>query len=434
MKDKDLLKNKKINITSTLKNISVSEDEGIAYISGWASKAYDEKGSPIVDRDGETIAVKNFQVDNARVLLRDHELTYPVGKMLLTHKKEGLWIDAEVHEKMCDKTYYAVKNGILDSFSIGMIVNEAEYIDVKGSNVLELSAGEVYECSILSVPSNVEARVQTVKSIFDKDGNFKGLRLEKEMNKEESVKAFDKEKFKESIQKGLTIEETMNESWNISDPFWMMFSYFKDTVVDNFDTFRWEDITKEEMLANLELAFETFKETVIEVSTNIENKQKNLDIENVDISEKSVEGEKMDKVIKSVEGETESNPVEETSQEVESEEFVEENVDEGSEVENEESEEVVEENFESEDDKSEDNDEGEAEKADETTEQDDDSAQAEPLDVNKEVIAILSTDLNTASPEEIQSLYDSLAEKIGDDLFSAHEALTRIEQYVQNNI
>lgn len=271
-------KDNKYNFTSRLKNLNVDEDKKIAYISGWASKAYDEDGNQVVDRDGETVKVSNFRIDKARTLLRDHDMSYPVGKMLLTHKPQGLWIDAEVHEVMCEKTFYAVKEGILDSFSIGMLVEEADYVSVKGQDVLQLSSGEIYETSILSVASNADATVQSVKSIIGKDGVCKGFQLQdKEQNKETeevTIKKFDIQKFKEDFKKGLTIQETSEERWNIGDDFWQMFSYFRQTIEDNFDTLIWnEEFTKDEMLTNLEQAFETFKETANEVATAVETKR-----------------------------------------------------------------------------------------------------------------------------------------------------------------
>ena len=287
--------NKQIKIQSTLKNLSVDEDNKIAYISGWASKAFDEQGNPIVDRDGEHTLVSNFRIDKARVLLRDHNMEYPVGKMKLTQKQQGLWIDAEVHEKMCEKTYYAVKQGILDSFSIGFLVDEAEYINVKGKDVLQFTSGEIFETSILSVPSNAEATVQTVKSIM-KGNNVIGLEcsldqiksmnpdmdcsclkeLKKENKKGKEMKKEIKDQIIEKVNKGLTIEDTQNEPWHIDDNLWQMFRYFIETIEDNIYEFKWSEIEKEEMLSNINLAMETFKQTVETETSRLEELQEKI--------------------------------------------------------------------------------------------------------------------------------------------------------------
>ena len=428
--------NKQINIQSTLKNINVDEDIGIAYVSGWASKAFDELGNPIVDRDGEHTLVSNFRIDKARVLLRDHNMEYPVGKMKLTQKPQGLWIDAELHEKLCSKTFYAVKQGILDAFSIGFLVDNAEYINVKGKDVLQFTSGEIYETSILSVPSNAEATVQTVKSIV-KGNNVIGLECsieqiksmnpnmdcsclkdlkEETQNKGEEVKKEIKESTLKTIQdiiiekvsKGLTIADTQNEPWHIDDNLWQMFRYFIETIEDNIYEFKWsESFDKDEMIENINSAMETFKQTVEIETTRInevkeksikKGEQKNMgkETETKEVQE-SVQEET---IAKEPEKEVESNKTTETEDsKTESKEEV---------ISKESVTEVQEE------EPNQDNQEDLAKTSEETP------SKTEPQEPSKEEVkpqtpikvSILDLNLEKASPDEIKEAYDTLAEKM----------------------
>lgn len=449
--------NKKLNINISSKKFDISADKEYIDIEGYASKMYEADGTPKVDLDSENVNTTNFKLEAKRLLL-NHDMEEPVGDLELSHKPDGIWIKARAYkDTMSEKEFNRLRRGLYD-FSIGFIPTEAEYISVKGKDVLSFTAGSIYEVSLVSIPSNTLTTIDVMKSVKNTNGcvglqcNISDLKamnpnedcscladLKKEKiemeNMEKNIKqpqTFDRKQFAEAVSKGLTIQETMNEPWNISDSFWNMFGYFNQTIRDNYDSFRWEDLSKEEMLTNLDSAFEVFKNTITEVADKINAVNAQETVDNMDSAVKSLEGDKIEMKTKSVENvEVENTETVEGTEQTETTEETTVVAEEQSEKT--ETKEVVKENLKSEEETSEDTSVGEAIKADETTIKDDSAVEAEPLDVNKEVIAILSADLDKLEAEDIQSLYDTLADKLG-DLYSAHEALNKIEAYVKENV
>ena len=280
--------NKKIKAYSSINKgfreaPDTKEGEGILYIEGYASKSLDSSNNKVIDFDGEFVDIKGFDLSPCKSLLFNHNHNeLKVGTCRLEHRRDGAYLYGEVHEKMSPQVYYAVKHGLMEDFSIGFVATEATYKDINGEDVLHFDKGWVYETSICNViGANPLAKLQATKSLKE-DSKAQEvakwlIQEDKEQNKETeevTIKKFDIQKFKEDFKKGLTIQETSEERWNIGDDFWQMFSYFRQTIEDNFDTLIWnEEFTKDEMLVNLEQAFETFKETANEVATAVETKR-----------------------------------------------------------------------------------------------------------------------------------------------------------------
>lgn len=484
------MKELKFKTYNSFSNFKEDAEAGILYIEGYASKMYDSNNKPVIDYDNEFVDLTKFDLSVCKTLLFNHDNEeYAVGKCSLEKRADGAYLYGEIHKEMNDKVYYAVKYGIMTDFSIGFVASNAEYRTIDGKDILTFTEGFVYETSICNViGANPLAKIQASKKLKDnkkalevaewldniksikietptdiklvKDGkgcigfqcdisslkkanpngdcsclvDLKKEKIEME-NMEKNIKqsqTFDKEQFAEAVSKGLTIQETMNEPWNISDDFWKMLSYFIQTVEDNYDSFRWEDLSKEEMLVNLASAFDIFKNTVTEVADKINAVNAQEAVDNMGLTVKSLEGDKIEMKTKNVENvEVENTETVEGTEQTETTEETTVVAEEQSEKT--ETKEVVKENLKSEEETSEDTSVGEAIKADETTIKDDSAVEAEPLDVNKEVIAILSADLDKLEAEDIQSLYDTLADKLG-DLYSAHEALNKIEAYVKENV
>lgn len=287
--------NKKIKAYSSINKgfreaPDTKEGEGILYIEGYASKSLDSSNNKVIDFDGEFVDIKGFDLSPCKSLLFNHNHNeLKVGTCRLEHRRDGAYLYGEVHEKMSPQVYYAVKHGLMEDFSIGFVATEATYKDINGEDVLHFDKGWVYETSICNViGANPLAKLQATKSLKE-DSKAQEvakwlIQEDKEQNKEQEteetiIKKFDKQKFKEDFKKGLTIQETSEERWNIGDDFWQMYWYFQQTLSDNFDTLVWNDeFSKDEMLANMEEAFEIFKETAIEVATAVETKrEKSLD-------------------------------------------------------------------------------------------------------------------------------------------------------------
>ena len=104
----------------------IKEGEGIIYIEGYASKSY-ENGQPVIDRDSEWVNIAGFDLSTCSALLFNHNGDeIKVGKCKLEHRADGAYLYGEVHEKLNEKVYYAVKHGIMTDFSIGFSATNYE--------------------------------------------------------------------------------------------------------------------------------------------------------------------------------------------------------------------------------------------------------------------------------------------------------------------
>lgn len=168
------MKTKQFNIYTKFVAAPIADDEkGYVEIEGWASKAF-ENGKPVIDRDFEHVLTSSLDLTNCKILLAQHDFDRPVGKIELSHRPEGIWLKGKVYKEMDEKVYFGVKNGILDSFSIGFSARNYEYIKVDGEDILQLKDGAVHEVSIVTIPSNVTATIESVKSII-KNGECIGI-------------------------------------------------------------------------------------------------------------------------------------------------------------------------------------------------------------------------------------------------------------------
>ena len=445
------LHQKKLNLNISTKQFNITDEQDVVTIEGYASKMYQD-GNPVTDLDQEMVSTANFRLEAKRLLLF-HDLEEPVGDITLEHRPDGIYLKGKVYkDTMKDQDWSRLKRGLFD-FSIGFIAEEAEYRNIDEKEILVFTKGVIYEVSLVAIPSNKFATLDVIKSIQSKSGlvmecsidNIKsmnpnmdcsclnGLKEEAKLKQIEREN-MDIEKIKESIKKGLTIEETQNESWNVTDDIFQMFGYFIQTLEDNIYEFKWsESFDRTEMLANINQAMDIFRQTVEDESLKIGQAiGKKLEGKNMITKDVNTEGttgaipteapaeqstEETPKVEETVETTTEVTPTEtpkeETKEEVKTEvteQSQEQNIstDAPAEV--------------SSDDKN--NDENS-----ETNEL------ANTLDFKQETIDILTADLEQLDVDKIRVLYDTLSdklEKVG--ALQAIQALQKIEQYVENEL
>ena len=445
------LHQKKLNLNISTKQFNISDEQDVITIEGYASKMYQD-GNPVTDLDQEMVSTTNFRLEAKRLLL-NHELDEPVGLITLEHRPDGIYLKGKGYkDTMKDQDWARLKRGLFD-FSIGFIAEEAEYRNIDGKEILVFTKGVIYEVSLVAIPSNKFATLDVIKSIQSKSGlvmecsidNIKSMNPDmdcsclnglKEEAKQKQIERenMDIEKIKESIKKGLTIEETMNESWNISDDLFQMFNYFIQTLEENIYEFKWsESFDRTEMLANINQAMDIFRQTVEDESLKIGQAiGKKLEGKNMITKEVNTEGsteatpteapaeqstEETPKVVETVETTTEviptETPKEETKEEVKTEvteQSQEQNIstDAPAEV--------------SSDDKNND-------------EKSETNELANTLDFKQETIDILTADLEQLDVDKIRVLYDTLSdklEKVG--ALQAIQALQKIEQYVENEL
>lgn len=446
------LHQKKLNLNISTKQFNISDEQDVVTIEGYASKMYQD-GNPVTDLDQEMVSTANFRLDAKRLLL-NHYLEEPVGEITLEHRPDGIYLKGKGYkDTMKEQDWARLKRGLFD-FSIGFIAEEAEYREINGKEILVFTKGVIYEVSLVAIPSNKFATLDVIKSIQSKSGlvmecsidNIKSMNPDmdcsclnglKEEAKQKQIKGeeMDIEKIKESIKKGLTIEETMNESWNISDDLFQMFSYFIQTLEDNIYEFKWsESFDRTEMLANINQAMDIFRQVVEDESLKIGQAiGKKFEGKNMITKEVNTEGtaeatpteapaeqsaEETPKVEETAETKVEvaptETPKEETKEEVKTE------VTEQSQEQNISTDAPAEVSS---------NDTNKIDEKSETNEL------ANTLDFKQETIDILTADLEQLDVDKIRVLYDTLAdklEKVG--ALQAIQALQKIEQYVENEL
>ena len=445
------LHQKKLNLNISTKQFNISDEQDVVTIEGYASKMYQD-GNPVTDLDQEMVSTTNFRLEAKRLLL-NHDLSDPVGHITLEHRPDGIYLKGKVYkDTMKDQDWARLKRGLFD-FSIGFIAEEAEYRNIDGKEILVFTKGVIYEVSLVAIPSNKFATLDVIKSIQSKSGlvmecsidNIKSMNPDmdcsclnglKEDAKQKQIERenMDIEKIKEAIKKGLTIEETQNDYWNVTDDIFQMFGYFIQTLEDNIYEFKWsESFDRTEMLANINQAMDIFRQTVEDESLKIGQAiGKKLEGKNMITKDVNTEGsteatpteapaeqstEETPKVAETVETTTEviptETPKEETKEEVKTEvteQSQEQNIstDAPAEV--------------SSDDKNND-------------EKSETNELANTLDFKQETIDILTADLEQLDVDKIRVLYDTLSdklEKVG--ALQAIQALQKIEQYVENEL
>jgi HK97 family phage prohead protease len=129
-------------------------EDGSVYLEGWANKA-------IVDRGKDLIGKKAWNLDNYKknsIMLFNHDHSKPIGKMISVEAKdEGLYIKGRISNSKdpeISRIRDLVKEGILNSLSVGIMVSDEEQKD--GVNVIK--SVELHEVSVVSVPMNQDSQ------------------------------------------------------------------------------------------------------------------------------------------------------------------------------------------------------------------------------------------------------------------------------------
>ena len=445
------LHQKKLNLNISTKQFNISDEQDVITIEGYASKMYQD-GNPVTDLDQEMVSTANFRLEAKRLLL-NHELDEVVGEITLEHRPDGIYLKGKGYkDTMKDQDWARLKRGLFD-FSIGFIAEEAEYRNIDGKEILVFTKGVIYEVSLVAIPSNKFATLDVIKSIQSKSGlvmecsidNIKSMNPDmdcsclnglKEEAKQKQIERenMDIEKIKEAIKKGLTIEETQNDYWNVTDDIFQMFGYFIQTLEDNIYEFKWsESFDRTEMLANINQAMDIFRQTVEDESLKIGQAiGKKLEGKNMITKDVNTEGsteatpteapteqitEETPKVVETVETTTEVIPTETPKEETKEE------------VKTEVTEQSQEQNISTD---------APAEVSSDGKNNDENSETnelANTLDFKQETIDILTADLEQLDVDKIRVLYDTLSdklEKVG--ALQAIQALQKIEQYVENEL
>jgi HK97 family phage major capsid protein/HK97 family phage prohead protease len=141
---------------------SVDDDQRI--ITGVAT-------TPSVDRMGDVIDSLGVRFTNPLALLHQHDSDRPVGTVKFNKPtKEGVTFEAKLPKiaepgplkDRVDTAWGEVKAGLIRAVSIGFRALEYSFIENGGIHFKEI---EVYELSLVSVPAQADAKIETIKSI-----------------------------------------------------------------------------------------------------------------------------------------------------------------------------------------------------------------------------------------------------------------------------
>lgn len=245
-------------------------DTAIPYITikGYASKMLDASGEFVIDADRENVNTMGIGLSRLKSgnlpLLYGHDQSKPVGKITAAaYKPDGLEIEAVLYklpgDELTNFVYESVKVGTLNSFSVGIIVEEFEMIEKEGNDYLQLSKSEMIETSIVAVPSNNEATFGIIETkSVDSASSYKTI-ISKEVLKESNPNICGEfETCMLETVKALNYEDTKNEPWMTNRQFDVYLASLVETLMDNFQANRWDELSALEVTKNIKAAFEAF--------------------------------------------------------------------------------------------------------------------------------------------------------------------------------
>jgi HK97 family phage prohead protease/HK97 family phage major capsid protein len=158
------------------------EDEGKLKITGYAS-------TNDTDRVGDVIPPEAWTrggLDNYKknpIILFNHKYDQPIGRATeLEVDNKGLKLTAVISDKV--PQYDLIKDGILSTFSVGFLVNDADYDKDKDGFIIK--DAELLETSVVSVPCNQDACFSLAKSFANKNEFKQFLKKELDIDTQDS--------------------------------------------------------------------------------------------------------------------------------------------------------------------------------------------------------------------------------------------------------
>ena len=143
--------------------IEVKEfDAGTGVFSGFASTSDLDRGNDIIVK-GAFSRTLSERGDRVKILWQ-HDMDKPIGKPLQLKETEGgLFIEGKLSDtERGREALTLLKDGVIDSMSIGYSVKEADYNEDGVRVIRDL---DLFEVSLVTFPMNEQARVTAVKSV-----------------------------------------------------------------------------------------------------------------------------------------------------------------------------------------------------------------------------------------------------------------------------
>ena len=155
------------NMAVTFEVKSYEDEEGERKFSGYAN-TFDhlDRAGDITQKGAFTKSIKKHIAEGTKpLMLMHHDHSRPVGVWeKLVEDAKGLYVEGRLTKGVrdADEAYALLKDGALNSMSIGYKVIEDEYDYEKRANLLH--EVDLFEISLVSIPANQQSTVISVKS------------------------------------------------------------------------------------------------------------------------------------------------------------------------------------------------------------------------------------------------------------------------------
>jgi len=160
--------NELIHLRASFVEKSVNEDDQSLTIKGYASTVNKDRVGDVILKDAWSKGGLNNYLKNP-VILAFHDHKRPIGKMIdYTVDEVGLKITAKISKAAGDITDL-IKDGVLQAFSVGVRVKEADYDN--GTDTFLIKDVELHEVSVVSIPANQDSLFSIAKC-FETETEF----------------------------------------------------------------------------------------------------------------------------------------------------------------------------------------------------------------------------------------------------------------------
>lgn len=160
--------NELIHLRANFIEKSVVEEDNSLVIKGYASTINKDRVGDIIEKSAWTKGALSNYLKNP-VILAYHDHKRPIGKMVDYSVDEvGLKITAKISKAAGDITDL-IKDGVLQAFSVGVRVKEADYDNA--TDTFLIKDVELHEVSVVAVPANQDSLFSIAKC-FEKETDF----------------------------------------------------------------------------------------------------------------------------------------------------------------------------------------------------------------------------------------------------------------------
>lgn len=144
------------------------DEDGTGTFEGYGS-TFDnmDRVGDVVEQGAFARSLENHRkTGTAPAMLLHHDMSRPIGKWLeFEEDSKGLYVKGKLTRGVrdADEAYALLKDGVIESLSIGYIVEKETYDHFSGKNHLNEIA--LHEISLVTIPANQQAMISSVKGV-----------------------------------------------------------------------------------------------------------------------------------------------------------------------------------------------------------------------------------------------------------------------------